>query len=123
MNCGVVSPTLNDVNLTSFVIPCDITRGRGGGVIDLQCCKLCHLSRGFYIHGNISLQVADKRRYGFDLWMNSSIVHYNICSLVHKKCHMKCPHSDVKYYMTYNVIFCVLSAGYHLELCIAIRVY
>jgi len=36
--------------------------------------------------------------------MNSSIIHDNMCSLVHKKCHMKSYHSDIKYRMTLNII-------------------
>ena len=36
------------------------------------------------IHDNISSQDADKRRWGFGQWMNSSIIRDIICSLVHK---------------------------------------
>ena len=36
--------------------------------------------------------------------MNSSIIYYNICSLIHRKCHPKSYHSDSKYLMTLNSI-------------------
>jgi hypothetical protein len=49
----------------------------------------------------------DKRRYGLGKWMNSSIIHDNNCSLIHKKCHPKSYHSDLKYHMTINIIFSV----------------
>ena len=39
--------------------------------------------------------------------MNSSIMYYSICSLIHKKCHPKNYHSDIKYHMTLNIIFSV----------------
>ena len=41
--------------------------------------------------------------------MNSSIVHDNICSLIHEKCHPKSYHVDIKYHMTLNIIFSVIS--------------
>ena len=40
--------------------------------------------------------------------MNSSIIHDNTCSLIHKKCHPKSYHSDIKYRLTLNIIFSVL---------------
>ena len=47
--------------------------------MDLQCCNYYPLPHEFLIqfsiiHDNISSQVADKRRYGFGQWMNSSII-------------------------------------------------
>lgn len=42
-----------------------------------------------------------------DLWMNTSITHDNICSRVHKKCHLNNYHSDVQNYITLNIIFSV----------------
>ena len=51
-------------------------------------------------------QFADKRRERFDLCMNSSIVHDNTCSLIHK-CHLKSYRSDIKYHLTSNIIFSV----------------
>ena len=55
------------------------------------------------IHDYISSQVVDKRRQGFGQWMNPSIIHDNICKLIHKKCHLKSYHSDIKYHMTLYV--------------------
>ena len=57
------------------------------------------------IQDNMSSQVVDRRRYGFGQWMNSSIIHENICSLIHKMCHPKSYHSDIKYHMIINNIF------------------
>ena len=45
---------------------------------------------------------------GFGQWMNSSIIHDNICSVIHKKCHPKSCHSDIKHHMTLNIIFSVV---------------
>ena len=36
--------------------------------------------------------------------MNSSIIHDNICSLIHEKCHPKRYLSDIKYHTTLSVI-------------------
>ena len=60
-----------------------------------------------------SSQVVDKRMQGFGQWMNSSIVHDNVYPLVHKKCHPKSYHSDIKYRMTLNIMLSVvrLSTG------------
>ena len=41
-------------------------------------------------------------------WMNSSIIHDNVCKLIHKKCHPKSYHSDIIYHMILNIIFGVL---------------
>ena len=60
------------------------------------------------IADNISSQVVDKRWQGFGQWMNSSIIHDNICSLMHKKCH---PESDIKHHMTRIIIFSVLPSA------------
>jgi hypothetical protein len=42
--------------------------------------------------------------------MNSSIIHNNICSFSHKECHPEGYHSDLKYHMTLNIVFSVLSS-------------
>ena len=34
-----------------------------------------------------------------------SIIYDNICKVVHKKCHLKSCHSDIKYHMTLNTLF------------------
>ena len=44
--------------------------------------------------------------------------HDNICSLIHKKCHLESYHSGIKYHMTLNIILSVvLSTLYGNELC------
>ena len=44
--------------------------------------------------------------------MNSSILHESICKLIHKKCHLKSYHTEIKYPMTLNIIpSVVLSQG------------
>ena len=53
-------------------------------------------------------QVDDKIRQGFGQWMNSSIIHDNICSLICERFHPKSYQSDIKYHMTLNIIFSVL---------------
>ena len=45
--------------------------------------------------------------------MSSSIIHDNICSLIHKKRHPKSYHSDINYHITLNIIF---SIAIHLNL-------
>ena len=40
--------------------------------------------------------------------VDSSIIHDNISSLIHKKCHPKSYQSDIKYHVTLNIIFSVL---------------
>ena len=65
------------------------------------------------IHDNISSQMSEKKRQGFGHRMKSSIIHSNACSLIHKRCHSKRYHSDIKYHMTLNSkggLNCVLGA-------------
>ena len=50
-------------------------------------------------------QVVGKRMQGFGQWMNSSIIHDCICSLIHLKCHPKSYHSDIEFRMTLNIVF------------------
>jgi hypothetical protein len=35
------------------------------------------------------------------------IIHDNICSLIHMKCHPESHHGDIKYHMTPNIVFSV----------------
>jgi hypothetical protein len=51
-----------------------------------------------------------KEGRGLGQSMNSSIIHKNNCPLIHKKCHPKSYHSDIKYHMTPNIIFSVVSS-------------
>ena len=75
--------------------------------------ELCMSKKWFFIqmsiiHDIIASQVADKRRWGFGQWMNSSIIHDNTCSLIHDRCYPKSNHSYIKYHMTLNIIFSVV---------------
>jgi hypothetical protein len=36
----------------------------------------------------------------------------NICLLIHKKCHPKSYHSDMKYHMVLNIVFSVAMSNY-----------
>ena len=47
--------------------------------------------------------------------MNSSNIHDNICSLIHKKCHPKHYYIDIKYHMTLNTIFSVDVKDAHVQ--------
>ena len=39
--------------------------------------------------------------------MTSSIINDGICSLIHKKYHLKCYHSDINYHMTLNIVYSI----------------
>ena len=45
----------------------------------------------------------------FGQWMNSSIIPDDICELIHKKCHPKSYHIDIKCHMTLNIMFSVVT--------------
>ena len=47
-------------------------------------------------------------KVGFGQWMNLSIIHDNVCSLLHKKCRPKRHHGDLKYHMTLIIMFSVM---------------
>ena len=58
------------------------------GIIDSQCYNHCHLPSNFSSKFQSSMTMfhhkcADKRMQGFGQWMNSSIIHDNVCSLIH----------------------------------------
>ena len=102
VDCGIMSPTPN-VNPNLVVIPCK----QNEGIIYLQ---YCHLPSDFpsRIQSSmtfISSQVANKRMEGFGQWTHSSIIHDNICSITHKKCHHKSYHNDIKYHIILLIIF------------------
>jgi hypothetical protein len=40
--------------------------------------------------------------------MNSANIHDNICPLIHKQCHPKGYHTDIKYHMTLNITVTIL---------------
>ena len=81
----------------------------GGGIIDLQHCNDHHLPSDFPSKFQPPMTVFHHKlltregRY-FGQWMNSSIIHDNIRSLIHKKCHPENYHIDIKYHMTLNNI-------------------
>ena len=103
VNYGIVSPTLN-VNSTLFVIAW-IFLG------DLQCYNYYHLPSDFHPNFNHPWQYfitsCWQEKVRFWQWMHSSTIHDNICKFIHKKCHPKSYHSDIKYHMTLNMIFSV----------------
>ena len=81
--------------------------GEGGGIIDLQRCNDHHLQSDFPSKFQSSMTIfitkllTREGRY-FGQWMNSSIIHDNIRSFIHKNCHPESYHSDIKYHMTLN---------------------
>ena len=92
VNRGIVSPTPVHVNPTFIVNPCNFL----GGLVDygFSVLQLLSLIKWFFIqisiiHENISSQVVDRRRQGFGQWINSSIIHDNICRLIRKMCHVE----------------------------------
>ena len=99
-NIGIVSPILN-VNPTLFVIPCKFLSGG----IDLYCCNYYHSPSDFSSKFRAFVTIFHHKlltREGKALastWINSSTIHDNICSLVHRICYPK---------MTSNTIFSVV---------------
>ena len=101
-----MSPTLN-VNPTFLV---KNFFGGGGGVFSVAIIVtykvICHPNFNhpwqYFITGQ---------------WMNSSIIHDSICKLIHKKCHMKSYHSDIKYHMTLNNILIVHNSSWTFQKC------
>jgi len=54
-------------------------------------------------------QVVDKKKHGFDQRTSSSIIHDNICALIHKEYHPKRHHtSDIKHHVAPNIMFSVI---------------
>ena len=83
------------------------------GTIHLQCCNYCPLRSNFSSKFQSSMTTFHHKlltREGRVLaneWI-SSIIQDNICSLIHKCCHPKSYHSDIKYHMTLNTAFRVV---------------
>ena len=77
----------------------------GGGIIDLQCCNYCYLSSDFSSNFNHQVmtifhhKLLTREGRGIGHWMNSSILHDNICSFIQKK---SC-HSNIIYHMTLHL--------------------
>ena len=80
--------------------------GGGGGLQIYGVAKTVTYQVNFHPKFNHPWQhsswVADKSRWDFGQWMNSSIIHDSICKLIHKKCHVKSHH------MILNIIFSVV---------------
>ena len=102
-----MSPTLN-VNPTLFVIPCKFYGDNRFTMLQL----LSLTKRFFYPNLNHPWQYFirswSQEKIGFGQWMNSSIIHDNICSLSQKKYHPKNNHTEIQYHITLNIIFSVL---------------
>ena len=99
VNRGTVSPTQHYL---LFIV-------KFLGII-FTVLQLLSLTKGSFIlfsiiHDNISSQVSDKRRWGYSQWINSLIIHDSILKLIHKNCHPKSYHSDIKCHMTLNIMF------------------
>jgi hypothetical protein len=80
----------------------------GGGVINFHCCHYCYLPSEFLIQISIihdKLLTIEGR--GFTNGC-SSIIHNDICSLIHRMYYPKSCHSDIKYCMTLNIICSVV---------------
>ena len=92
-----MSPSTN-VNPTLFFTP---SKFHGG----LKAYDVAKIVPHQVIFIQISSRVADKRSQGFGQWMNSSIIHDNICPPIHRKCHPKGYHSDMIYNIALNFIF------------------
>ena len=85
-----------------------------GGITNLQCCNYCHLPGDLSSKFQSSMTIfhhkllAREGRVLANGWAHpSSIIHDNICSVIHKKCHPKSYHSDIKCHMTLNITFSV----------------
>ena len=107
VNHGIVSPTPN-VNPTLFVNSCNLFDG------DYRFTMLQLLVTHqviFHPHFNHPWQYfitsCWQEEVGFfGQWMSSSIIIDKFCSLIHKTCHPKSYHSDIKYHT---------SPKYHIE--------
>ena len=99
---------LNSQNSKSHIWTCEC----GPNVItmpNLQKCQKIPLGRMLYymIEYLIHKTTNHKSRHDTDN-LKSPIIHDNICSFIHKKCHPKSYHSDIKSLMTLNIKFSVV---------------
>jgi hypothetical protein len=106
-----MSSTLN-VNLTLLVFHFN----NNLDIADLQCCNYYHLLSDSLskIHSSISIFHCKKAKMQnipnivSISSMNSiqiSIIQNTICKFIHKKCHLKSYHYDIKYHWTLHTIF------------------
>ena len=86
------------------------------GIIELQCCNCYHLvseiSSKFQSFMTILNYMNVRTNFVsiIDIWMNYKVSwDDNTCKLFHKKCQYKSYHNDIKYHMTLNTIFSVVS--------------
>ena len=87
----------------------------GGGLIDSQSCNYYHLPSDVSSKFHSSMTIFHHKlltREGMVSiqWMNSSIIHDSIRSLIHKKCHPRSYHHDINYHTTLKLII-VLRVG------------
>ena len=84
------------------------------GIANLQCCNYYHLSLYYSSKLQSSITILHHKlltqegRVLANGW-NSSIIHDNMCPFIHKKCPLRSYHGDIKYHMTLNTIFSVVS--------------
>ena len=93
-----------NVNPTLFIIPCIFW-----GDFRFTMLQLWSLTKWFSPKFQSSITILHHKlliREGRVL-VNGSIIHDNICSLIHKKCHPGSYHSGIKFRMTLNIIFIV----------------
>ena len=95
------SVTNTHVNPTLFVIPCKFFWW-ALQIYSVVVTVTYHVI--FHPNFNHSWQYFftscwQEKEKGYGQWMNSSIIHDNICSLIHKKCHLKSHDSDIKNHM------------------------
>ena len=98
-----MSPTLN-VNLTLFAISCKFL-----GIIDLQSCKKLSVPSGFSSKVQSSMTTFHHKlltiegRVLANGWTHPSSMTIFV-PLIHKKCHPKKYHSDIKYHTALTII-------------------
>jgi hypothetical protein len=92
------------------------------GIIDLHCCNT--VTYRVVFHPNVNhpwhyfiTSCSQKKVRVLGQWVNSFIIHNNIGSLMHQKCHPKSYHNGSKYHMTLNIIFIVVDPMWDLQLC------
>ena len=52
----------------------------------------------------------------FEKWISSKFQSsMTFCKVIYKKCHLKYYHNDIKYYMTLNTIYSVVSVDFQFQ--------
>jgi len=101
-----VSPTLY-VNPTLFVIACNFFWN-----YRFRILQLLSLTKQFFIQNfnhlwQFYITSCWLEKVGF--WAVAEFIHHPWRSLIHKKCHPKSYHRDIKYHITLNIIFSVVA--------------